>query len=349
MLAALPTRDPASECASDAGRGLGSGVRLKAGRYEVLDVLAGGGMGVLLRARDHRCGGNVVLIKSIRYDIAQFGYDRDAAIYHVYLMRQQFKREKNVHLELSIRGVRQVPGVVDFFYDEKTALSRTYAFGRFSPRSGLALPGGGRIEVAVFEEPYLVMERIMGTGLRTLMGTISERGILEVALAICHLLSALHAPRHREDGTSLAFVYMDLKPDNLIVDPIGGVWLLDFGGASPMVDGVCKGSGCYTPGFAAPEVRRSNHRDAKVDGRADLYGVGAILFQALSAGRLDPMTFASAGDNEFPVLPLSQLRPDLQPGTQALVSRALSREPAMRFDSAEAMRCAIEEVLRESR
>ncbi len=345
MTSRAPFREFALRGGLDAGRRVRVLERLKGDRYEVIDILADGGMGILFRARDHRTGGNLVLIKAVKYDTGEFGYDRRNALYHVYRMRQQFKREKNILMEMAHRGVNQVPNINDFFHDRNPELEREFPFGWFDATEELVVPGG-QVEVPVGLEPFVVMERIMGRSVRDMVGHLTEARTLEIARSVCLLLDRVHRPRGRPDGTELSFVYMDLKPDNLLVDGHGGVWLVDFGAAIPVVDGVRKGKGAYTPGFAAPEVRRIGHPSAVVDARADLYSLGAILFQALSRGRVDPMSLARPTEDEFPVLPIDALRGDIHPLTLEVVTRSLARDPEERFASAGQMRLAIDAALR---
>lgn len=318
---------------------------LKGGRYEIIDVLADGGMGILFRARDHRVGGNMVLIKAVKYDTSLFGYDPRAALYHIYSMRQRFKREARVLQEMALRGLNHVPSLNDFFHDENPSLLAPMPFGRFQRRERLSVTGGS-VDVDVDREPYVVMERIFGQSVQRLIASLEPAPLLRIARDVCRLLERVHARRVREDGSSLGFLYMDLKPDNLLIDRQGGVRLVDFGAAVPVVNGRRKGTGAFTPGFAAPELRRIAHPHALVDHRVDLYSLGAVLFQGLSQQRVNPMSLASPQD-EFPVLDSALLRRDLHPLAREVVQRALARDPSERYPDAAQMREAIERALRE--
>jgi len=340
------TREIVLAAGTEEGRKIQVQATLKDRRYEIIDVLADGGMGVLYRARDHRVGGNLVLIKTVKYDTSQFGFDRQRALYHIYSMRQRFKREKNILTEMARRGMNQVPSVCDFFYDANPELRRPLPFGTFDREEDLTI-AGRPITVRTDEEPYIVMERIYGKNVRQLIETLSEARLLEIARSVCRLLERIHRPRGRADGSELSFIYMDLKPDNLIVDRHGGVWLVDFGATVPVVDAKRTAKGAYTPGFAAPEVRRMNHPNAAVDHRVDLYSLGAILFQGLSANNIDPMSLATPFEDDHPVLDLRLLGSQIHPLTRKIVAKALARAPQDRFQTAPQMRRAIEAALRE--
>jgi serine/threonine protein kinase len=316
---------------------------LKGGRYEVMDVLADGGMGVVFRARDRRVGGNVVLVKGVKYDPACFGFDRRAALYHLYTMRQQFRREKNVLLEMGLRGVAQLPALLDFFEEPSEALMGAHPFGRFEAQERL-LVGGQEVVVEPGREPWMVMERIFGQSLRQAVPLLSEARLLEVARGVCRILERVHRPRVREDGRALSFLYMDLKPDNLLLDKQGGVRLVDFGAAVPVVDGRRLGQGAYTPGYAAPELRRASHPGVALDGRVDVYSLGAILFFGCSERWTDPASLA--GEDDFPVLDLGLLRREVRPATREVIAKALARDPAERFGSVVELREGVERALR---
>lgn len=339
-------RELVLERGTERGRRVRVASSLKGGRYEVLDILADGGMGVLLRARDHRVGGNIVLIKTVKYDASMFGFDRSAALYHIYAMRQRFKREKNVLMEMGQRGLNAAPSLHDFFYDVNPALGVSFPFGRLASAERLQI-GEESVVVSPDAEPYIAMERIVGRSVRELLPSTGEARLLEIARSVCRILERLHRDRVREDGTRLSFIYMDLKPDNLLVDRQGGVTLVDFGAVIPVVDGERRGKGAYTPGFAAPELRRLGHPAAVVDGRADLYSLGAVLFQGLSLGQQDPMALAAPLDNPSPVLDVGLLRPELHPLTRRVIVQALARDPEERFASARQMGEAIDAALRE--
>jgi serine/threonine protein kinase len=244
------------------------------------------------------------------------------------------------------RGLNAVPSLNDFFYDDNPELRRPFPCGSFDSRERLDISGQTET-IEIGSEPYLVMERIFGRNLRTLGNEMTSERLLVVARSVCRILERVHRERQREDGKRLSFIYMDLKPDNLIVDRLGGVTLVDFGASVPIVDGLRKGKGAYTPGFAAPEVRRLSHPTAVVDARADLYSLGAVLFWGLSRDHIDPMSLARPPEEEFPLLDLAFLRAGLPPSVRGLVSRALAREPDDRFRTAGEMREAIEAALRE--
>ena len=191
--------------------------------------------------------------------------------------------------------------------------------------------------------PFLVMEHLVGSSLAKAM----ERGPLagrHVAVIASQALDALGAA-HRA-----GIVHRDIKPDNLFlvqVQALGEVVkLLDFGIAK-LVEGAQQGqpitsTGAMlgTPAYMAPEQARGG----AIDHRADLYGLGACMYHALT-GRL-PFLAQTAPAMLFAIVeqtptPLAQLRPDLPPGLVGIVERAMAKDPSARFASADEMRAAL--------
>lgn len=143
---------------------------------------------------------------------------------------------------------------------------------------------------------------------------------LAEAVAACHLQGILHR---------------DLKPANVVIHPDRGPVILDFGMAwfSAAANLTRTGAVIGTPQYMAPEVLRS----ALADPRADLYALGAILFEML-AGR--PPHLATSTDalalaqKKGPPPRLFQLRPEVGPELSEIVARALAQNPEDRWATA---------------
>jgi diguanylate cyclase (GGDEF)-like protein len=174
-------------------------------------------------------------------------------------------------------------------------------------------------------EPFLVLELLEG---RTLRGRLAEATIeLRDALVIVgQLLRALAAAHDK------GIVHRDLKPENLFCTNDGNIKVLDFGLAKvmgPLVGGQATDPGVVlgTVGYLAPEQARAQ----AVDARADLFAVGAILYE-LAAGR---PAFRGAS----PVETLNAIIHDEPPAItppelDAIVRSALAKDPARRVASA---------------
>jgi tRNA A-37 threonylcarbamoyl transferase component Bud32 len=140
------------------------------------------------------------------------------------------------------------------------------------------------------------------------------RGVLE-ALAACHEKGILHR---------------DLKPSNVLLEAGDRVRLIDFGIAKVGLLTTVTHTGAVlgTPGYQAPEVLRGERPDL----RADLYGVGILLFEMLAGQPPFPAGEGSALFRQLSEEPpeVSRIRPDVPRGLAALVRRLLDPHPEMR-------------------
>ncbi len=157
--------------------------------------------------------------------------------------------------------------------------------------------------------------------------------ILAIMRQICDALEHAHAH---------GIVHRDLKPENVILAADGAVKLTDFGLARSVAsrvstEGALVGTVLYLP----PEQALGQ----EVDGRADLYALGVMLYELVS-GRLpftadDPLTVISQ-HVYAPVVPPSAYNPHLPPALDALIVQLLSKQPADRPASAAEVRQALE-------
>lgn len=197
----------------------------------------------------------------------------------------------------------------------------------------------GEDELDGMTTPYIVMEYIEGRPL----GSVLEEGIrqqgampADKALKItADVLAAL------EISHEMGLVHRDIKPGNVMMTKRGVVKVMDFGIARAMQSGVTSmtqtGMVVGTPQYLSPEQALGRG----VDARSDLYSVGIMLFQ-LVTGRLpfdadSPLAIAYAHVQEEPPIPSATNRA-LPPAVDALVSRALKKNPNERFPTAESMR-----------
>lgn len=187
---------------------------------------------------------------------------------------------------------------------------------------------------------YLVMELLQGESLQRLLER-AARLPLEVALDYgLQILAGL------EVAHGAGVVHRDLKPDNVfIVAAPGGplVKVLDFGIAKLHQAGGLTRPGALmgTPEYMAPEQADSADR---VDMRADLFALGAMLYEMLSGQR--PLQSGDARQNAAMIraqgiVPLHQLDPAIPEGLSAVVHRALAADPAHRFANAADLRAAL--------
>ncbi len=186
--------------------------------------------------------------------------------------------------------------------------------------------------------PYIVMERVEGRNLADVLartGPLPPRDAVKITDQVLAALGAAHAR---------GLVHRDVKPGNVLVSPDGSVKLADFGIAKAVSDAsgglTMTGQVMGTPKYLAPEQAAGQATTA----RSDLYSTGVLLYEMLAgAPPFDgdtPLAIALA-HQQAPVPPLAERRAGLPPALVATVDRALEKDPARRFPSAEAMRSAL--------
>ena len=196
---------------------------------------------------------------------------------------------------------------------------------------------------------YLVMELLEGDTLEDLRiekgGTLALGDVLTIVDQALDVLVAAHDRK---------IVHRDIKPANLFVTLNGTVKVLDFGiarlddASTTRTATTTFSSAMGTIGFMAPEQARG--RWELVDGRTDLWSVGATMFELLT-GRL---VHQAATNNEMllaamtqPAAPIAACVPGLHPTAASIVDRALSYERDDRWPDARSMQRAIRAAYQE--
>ncbi|HEX6664196.1 MAG TPA: protein kinase, partial [Gaiellaceae bacterium] len=185
---------------------------------------------------------------------------------------------------------------------------------------------------------YIAMEYLDGRSLKEL---IVARGPAPIHLAIDYARQILAAIRfaHRH-----GIVHRDIKPHNVLVDGEGRLKVTDFGiaraGASQMTEA---GSIIGTAQYLSPEQARGG----AVDRRSDLYSVGVVLYELLTGevpfGGDTAVEIAMKHLSATPEPP-SAKRPDVPHALDMVVLRALAKDPADRYASAEEMDADLDRV-----
>ncbi|QDF05489.1 serine/threonine-protein kinase [Myxococcus xanthus] len=178
------------------------------------------------------------------------------------------------------------------------------------------------------EHYYFVMEYVEGRSLREAMsaGLTPEKGI-KLLLAVARAIECAH---------DKGIIHRDLKPENILLDGRGHVKVADFGLAGirapdSRLQLTATSVAMGTLNYMAPEQRR----DAKnVDGRADLFSLGVILYEVLT-GELPLGRFK---------LPSSKV-PGLDPRVDSVVDRLLEQDPAARYEKASELCAALEAMI----
>ena len=185
---------------------------------------------------------------------------------------------------------------------------------------------------------YIAMEYLPGESLKAL---VRRGGAVDPATAIDYVIQILRAARFAH---SRGVIHRDLKPHNVIVDEEGRVRVTDFGiaraGASDMTQ---TGSIMGTAQYLSPEQAQGH----AVSAASDIYAIGIVLYELLT-GTLPfdgetAVTIALKQVSELP-MPPSAVNPAVPPALDAVVLRALAKDPQQRFADAGAFIAALEQA-----
>ncbi|MDO8962888.1 MAG: Stk1 family PASTA domain-containing Ser/Thr kinase [Coriobacteriia bacterium] len=180
--------------------------------------------------------------------------------------------------------------------------------------------------------PYIVMELVRGTDLKAVLrqrGVIDPTQVAEYGAQVCSALGVAHG---------YGIIHRDIKPQNVVLQPDGRVKVMDFGIARAVdSDATQTGSVLGTAQYVSPEQAQGR----VLGPQTDLYSLGVVLYE-LSTGRLPfdgdtPVSVALKHVNDAPVPP-RQLRPEIPPALEAVILKAMTKDPAHRYRSADEMR-----------
>jgi serine/threonine-protein kinase len=237
---------------------------------------------------------------------------------------------KMLHTDLSAD-----PQVVQRFQREARAASRLN-----HPNSIAVLDFGAAEDGTLF----MAMEFLSGKDLARIIANefpLGEGRIVRIGAQVLSALAEAHAQ---------GIVHRDLKPENVMVEPRRGepdfVKVLDFGIAKITAPGAnepkltAAGLVCGTPEYMSPEQARG----ADIDSRSDLYSMGVMLYQ-MATGELPfqsdtPVGYLTKHLAEQPV-PARERWGDVSEALDAVIAKAMSKDVATRFQTAEEMREAL--------
>lgn len=189
------------------------------------------------------------------------------------------------------------------------------------------------------ETYYIVMEFLKGTDLKTAIkerGAINQRKAAEIGSQVAQALQVAH------DG---GIIHRDIKPQNIMIQPDGNIKVMDFGIARAGDAGLSQTATVLgTAHYISPEQAQGK----ELTGLSDVYSLGIVLYEA-TTGRLpfegtDSVSVAVKQVNEMPPLPRT-INPDIDPVLEAIIMKAIAKDPAARFASAQDMRQALNDYL----
>ncbi len=275
------------------------------GKYRILQLLAVGGMGEVFLARHE----------------GPAGFAKTAVVKRI------------------LAHLAREPGFVEMFLDEA--------------RLAAVLSHPNVVQIFELGEDegawFIAMEFLHGRSVRALQKAAAKKGEdvrpAQAARILAQALTGLHYAHTAvgAKGETLNIVHRDMSPDNVMVGFNGVVKVLDFGIAKAATaitttrTGTVKGK--Y--GYMAPEQLLAE----KVDGRTDVYSVGVMLYELLSGSRPFSAPTEAALVNlilNSPVPPLEEMAPDVPAELCATVMKALSKDRAARWATAEEFATALE-------
>lgn len=281
-----------------------SEVLKKFGRYFLLDRIAQGGMAEIYRARDASINGvnRLLVIKRI------------------------------------LPGCSSNPEFVSMFESE-TKVTMSFNHPNIVQTFDCGEEEGQR---------YIAMELVDGKNLRQLIqrhAELKRQVPLDLAMYIVEQASAglhyAHAFKDKVTGEPQKIIHRDISPQNILISYDGHVKVIDFGIAKAETNsestraGVIKGK----PSYLSPEQISGLPEGEEMDGRCDIFALGAVLWELLTGKKL------FAGDNDLSVLkmieacsttvrPPSELNPNIPDYIDKAVLRALAKQREKRFTNA---------------
>jgi beta-lactam-binding protein with PASTA domain/tRNA A-37 threonylcarbamoyl transferase component Bud32 len=198
----------------------------------------------------------------------------------------------------------------------------------------------GEVESDFGPLPYIVMEYVDGQTLREIVktqGPMSQQRVIEVMADVCAALDFSH--KHN-------IIHRDVKPANIMINRAGAVKVMDFGIARALGEGqnmTQTAAVIGTAQYLSPEQARGE----AVDARSDVYAAGCVLFELLTGEPPftgdTPVAVAYQHVREDPRSP-SEVNPSVTPQLDAIVLKALSKNPVNRYQSAAEMRADLVRV-----
>lgn len=186
--------------------------------------------------------------------------------------------------------------------------------------------------------PYIVMEYVDGRTLRDLLRQdrrlLPERAV-ELVDGILRALDYSHRG---------GIVHRDIKPANVMITRAGDVKVMDFGIARAMADSAATMTQTAQVIGTAQYLSPEQARGERVDARSDLYSTGCVLYELLTGQPPftgdSPVAIAYQHVREEPIPP-SQIDPEIPQWADAIVLKAMTKDPAHRYQSAAEMRADI--------
>jgi serine/threonine-protein kinase len=175
--------------------------------------------------------------------------------------------------------------------------------------------------------PFIVLEFLQGEDLKAIITARKPMGIGEkfrIMISLCAGLSHAHG---------LGIIHRDIKPGNIFITQTGRVKILDFGLARPGSSDLTRtGMKMGTPAYMSPEQIQGKRPDY----RTDIFSAGVVFYELLTYSK------AFTGDSDYAISfkivqqdpePIEQIDPTIPGECSQILSRALAKDPALRYQS----------------
>ncbi len=188
--------------------------------------------------------------------------------------------------------------------------------------------------------PYIVMEFVGGQSLDKLLSGEDRKLPPDIALQLTHELAEALDCAHGQ-----GVVHRDLKPANILLTEEGHAKIADFGVAKlNLANHTLSGRALGTPAYMSPEQLNGD----SVDGRSDLFSLGVVLYTILTGYRPfqgnSALTVSYKVVNRDPI-PVTVLETELPPALDYIISRAMAKDPAQRYQRGMEMALDIQDLL----
>ena len=190
---------------------------------------------------------------------------------------------------------------------------------------------------------YIVLERLPGQSLADALARGGPLSTQHVRAIMRDVLSALGAAHAR------GVLHRDIKPANILFDPFGGVKIADFGVAKSADTPQTLTNRIFGTMAYLPADRIAGRPATASD---DLYALGVVAYEALTARRAYPQATLSALADAIVaghLTPLTTLRPDIDPALALTIERSMAPDPRWRFGTAAQMLASLDPPAQKAR
>ncbi|HLH62909.1 MAG TPA: tetratricopeptide repeat protein [Ktedonobacteraceae bacterium] len=285
------------------------------GKFKIIQVLGEGGMGTVYKVEQVGKPGYYRAVKELLINPSMPEEERKAAI-------ERF--DKEIDLLFKLKHPR-IPSLILSFQER----------GNY----------------------YFVMEFVPGRSLEKMLedasAPLDEESVVRWMIQVCEALSYIHSQNP-------PIILRDLKPGNIMVMPDGNVELIDFGIArrfdpnkrtnTENLGTISYASPEHLGSITAPGQRRSAQNPGKLvqtDARSDIYSLGATMYHLLTNHEPEPIQTPAPGSiyAKNPRLHTVQIGNRIICPVEQVIIKAMQQDPAQRFQSADAMRVALQQCL----